>query len=662
MRSWILHRAIRSVHGLSRVAITLRHMKRRKGILPSASLAIFSAFLGVLCVVGSTMLLAQVQPPLCGNGLADPDEQCDDGNTANGDGCSVKCIIEEGFGCRGQPSSCIRPICGEGLVHAPIEQCDDANGSNGDGCASFCHTEPGYVCTGEPSSCHRTICGDGITEGSEQCDDGNAAKWDGCTSCTTDDPHCLPLEPTNNPSARSMHIVFVGSGMPSVPYVQLTAEQLTAYLRTFDPFSKLNQKIQFWVSDFLPRTGPATPGCEQMCRPDVSHVCPNIISKRFVFFCHASCRSSAYFGGPIFLSTSEPGHPTGSIFSFFVHEIGHSVGFLRDEYVEPPGYSYAGVNSPGPPNCTSNMTYVADAQPGSPWYHWKSAVGLSNYDGCSYVYGNKRPYPDTIMRTAALGRVFGAVNSSFIGFILGLYGDNPDDPRRVAVPRIMDPGSSQSIADSENALRLTLARQANGEYRVASRELVVVPHGVIPRFERGNTVTVRVGDRTFTQTFASQDTSIVEDFETNGEIHLDSIRNIPRKTVVVDVGLGDAPVSGPSTARALNGIMQPIEVRVESCGGDSDEQDCPLPTFRGQPLSRNMVSVAGMIKAEKGKVVTCIGGRGQRGQGSQGGEGKQCVTMTLAELQNLPGASHTYIHAVTDIPRELCETLCAGET
>ncbi|KAL3143288.1 hypothetical protein ABBQ38_002130 [Trebouxia sp. C0009 RCD-2024] len=44
---------------------------------------------------------------LCGNGLVEGLEQCDDGNTASGDGCSSTCQIKEGFQCSGlQPSTC----------------------------------------------------------------------------------------------------------------------------------------------------------------------------------------------------------------------------------------------------------------------------------------------------------------------------------------------------------------------------------------------------------------------------------------------------------------------------------------------------------------------------------------------------------------------------
>ena len=43
---------------------------------------------------------------ICGDGIIQFGEQCDDGNTTDGDGCSANCGIEAGFGCIGQPSVC----------------------------------------------------------------------------------------------------------------------------------------------------------------------------------------------------------------------------------------------------------------------------------------------------------------------------------------------------------------------------------------------------------------------------------------------------------------------------------------------------------------------------------------------------------------------------
>src|SRR5262249_51290885 len=65
-------------------------------------------------------------PFICGNGIIDPGEQCDDGNTVSGDGCSNVCTIEAGW-----MSMCVVvPVCGDGLLRGG-ETCDDGNTVSG---------------------------------------------------------------------------------------------------------------------------------------------------------------------------------------------------------------------------------------------------------------------------------------------------------------------------------------------------------------------------------------------------------------------------------------------------------------------------------------------------------------------------------------------------
>ena len=66
----------------------------------------------------------------CGNGEVNGSEQCDDGNTTSGDGCSSTCQVEDA------PA----PACGDGTVD-PGEQCDDGNTTPGDGCSATCQFE-----------------------------------------------------------------------------------------------------------------------------------------------------------------------------------------------------------------------------------------------------------------------------------------------------------------------------------------------------------------------------------------------------------------------------------------------------------------------------------------------------------------------------------------
>ena len=63
----------------------------------------------------------------CGNGVLDPGEACDDGNTSGGDGCEITCT----------PTG-----CGDDVV-AGAEECDDGNIVSGDCCSSGCRFEAG---------------------------------------------------------------------------------------------------------------------------------------------------------------------------------------------------------------------------------------------------------------------------------------------------------------------------------------------------------------------------------------------------------------------------------------------------------------------------------------------------------------------------------------
>ncbi len=98
--------------------------------------------------------------PVCGNGILEEGEQCDDGNNVSGDGCSATCDIEH--------EAPEEQVCGNGIVEEG-EECDDGNTVSGDGCDAVCMLED------EP------VCGNGILEEGEQCDDGNLINGDGCS-------------------------------------------------------------------------------------------------------------------------------------------------------------------------------------------------------------------------------------------------------------------------------------------------------------------------------------------------------------------------------------------------------------------------------------------------------------------------------------------------
>ena len=120
-------------------------------------------------------------------------EQCDDGNTTSGDGCSATCEVEAGWRCDMPNQPCRQPKCGDGLIDwfagaggaggaggaasagAPAsagfpgtggagnggwaEQCDDGNATSGDGCDATCSLEAGYSCQMPGQPCKLAVGG-----------------------------------------------------------------------------------------------------------------------------------------------------------------------------------------------------------------------------------------------------------------------------------------------------------------------------------------------------------------------------------------------------------------------------------------------------------------------------------------------------------------------
>jgi len=86
---------------------------------------------GYLFVAGQRSIYKYSSYHVCGNGLLEAPETCDDGNTVSFDGCSAACTIEQ---------SIVISVCGDGIVSG-AEECDDGNLINGDGCSSLCIEE-----------------------------------------------------------------------------------------------------------------------------------------------------------------------------------------------------------------------------------------------------------------------------------------------------------------------------------------------------------------------------------------------------------------------------------------------------------------------------------------------------------------------------------------
>jgi cysteine-rich repeat protein len=163
------------------------------------------------CLPGSNANLDADCAPVCGNGIVERTEVCDDGTN---DGRYGTCAV----GCKA-----LAPRCGDGAVQADAGEtcepgsatpcpasCDDENtctvdGSTGsaDTCTLTCTHQtisepaPGDLCCPEGANSLTdadcpAVCGNNVVELAEACDDGvNDGSYDGCaTDCKALGPHC----------------------------------------------------------------------------------------------------------------------------------------------------------------------------------------------------------------------------------------------------------------------------------------------------------------------------------------------------------------------------------------------------------------------------------------------------------------------------------------
>ena len=121
----------------------------------------------------------------CGDGVVQDGEACDGGGTppepcAYGEQACVVCDLS----CQ-EVSGEISGFCGDG-VRQPQEGCDDGGQEANDGCSADCQPEEGYLCSESLAGC-QPICGDGVVTREEACDDENTDEGDYCS------PDCLTV-------------------------------------------------------------------------------------------------------------------------------------------------------------------------------------------------------------------------------------------------------------------------------------------------------------------------------------------------------------------------------------------------------------------------------------------------------------------------------------
>lgn len=96
-----------------------------------------------------TLDMTTAPAPICGNGVVEGDEECDDGDIDDSDSCTSVCTLA---------------VCGDGWTQN-AETCDDGNLDNEDSCTN---------------ACLKAACGDGLVQDGEACDYGDLEPGDAC--------------------------------------------------------------------------------------------------------------------------------------------------------------------------------------------------------------------------------------------------------------------------------------------------------------------------------------------------------------------------------------------------------------------------------------------------------------------------------------------------
>ncbi|MDG2304672.1 MAG: DVUA0089 family protein [Candidatus Binatia bacterium] len=105
------------------------------------------------------------------------------------------------YGFRYWVDVCKTVVCGDG-VQEGAEACDDGNTEDGDSCSADCSTRT-------------SVCGDGLIEVEETCDDSNASASDGCDDSCQIELIQTETEPNNTP-ATADPLLIGGPGVPGL--------------------------------------------------------------------------------------------------------------------------------------------------------------------------------------------------------------------------------------------------------------------------------------------------------------------------------------------------------------------------------------------------------------------------------------------------------------
>jgi cysteine-rich repeat protein len=148
---------------------------------------------GTSCGMSSYCSAGVCTLAVCGNGVIDPNEACDDGNLVDGDGCDVDCTlscVDPAVDCPA-PQACQMQIC---TMAATCQEVADP-AQNGMSCGV------NLVCNNGACIAPQAMCGNGVLEMGEQCDFGNGNGPN--TGCELNCTFSCTLSPDSCPDANA---------------------------------------------------------------------------------------------------------------------------------------------------------------------------------------------------------------------------------------------------------------------------------------------------------------------------------------------------------------------------------------------------------------------------------------------------------------------------
>jgi hypothetical protein len=247
-------------------------------------------------------------------------------------------------------------------------------------------------------------------------------------TCNREIKHCVSQSGCinvlqNGDSNDKLDILFIGAEYDDYSELKKEISTLTdldgmsKYIGFFsiEPFKSLKNKFNIWMIKAPKYSTQGSGSCGQSCSEAIDFnqdseyisLCPNM-DTTITIFKKAKFRSCAGGSGQWNSLSCQSDSTKGKL---ILHESGHSIGKLADEYEEPSKGS-----RPWGPNCADTIEEAQSL--------WGDLVGVNNvgfYEGCSYTSDNYRNMRNNIMRSHYSADTYGPVNERAIIKQLEVY-------------------------------------------------------------------------------------------------------------------------------------------------------------------------------------------------------------------------------------------------